>query len=33
MLNGDKAKNDMMRENGLKKFYWKYFEILQIYNF
>jgi len=32
MLNGDKAKNDMMRENGLKKFYWKYFEILQIYN-
>jgi len=32
MLNGDKEKNDMMREYELKKFYWKYFEVLQIYN-
>jgi hypothetical protein len=32
MVNGDKDKNDMMREFAFKKFYWKYFEILQIYN-
>jgi len=32
MINGDKGKNEMMREFALKKFYWKYFEILQVYN-
>jgi hypothetical protein len=32
MINGDKDKNEMMVEFGLKKFYWKYFEILQVYN-
>jgi hypothetical protein len=32
MVNGDKDKNEMMREFAFKKFYWKYFEILQVYN-
>ena len=32
MVNGDKDKNEMMVEFELKKFYWKYFEILQVYN-
>jgi hypothetical protein len=32
MMNGDKEKNEMMVEFHLKKFYWKYFEILQVYN-